>query len=358
MVLAFGKQDGFSILMLRGDTPLLQLEELSVHYPVRSGMLRRPIGEVKAVDRVSFHLEPGETIGLVGESGCGKSTLGRAVVGLVRPTAGTIRILGRDRATLKPAALKDMRRKVQIVFQDPIGSLNPRFRVRDLVLEGRRIQHINDDRNEAQVVRDILDRVGLSPDIANRFPHELSGGQRQRVGIARTLVLDPRLIVADEPVSALDVSIQSQVLNLLVDLRREFNLSYLFIAHNLTVVAYIANRIAVMYLGKIVELGPSEQVSSSPLHPYTVALLSAVPDVSGGFRTQRLKLSGEIPSAINPPSGCRFRTRCPISRPICAREEPLLADKGLPHSVACHFAGELNATTTAKPVPVKERTAL
>ena len=336
--------------------PLLQVDDLSVYFPLRAGRFRRHAGHVRAVDYLSLHLGSDETIGLVGESGCGKSTLGRAVVGLIRPTGGTIRILGTDRNALYGEALKQMRRRVQIVFQDPIGSLNPRFRIRDILLEGRRIQHIRDGRDEPEVVRDILQRVGLSPDIAARFPHELSGGQRQRVGIARTLVLGPRLIVADEPVSALDVSVQSQVLNLFADLRREFGLSYLFIAHNLAVVAYIADRVAVMYLGKIVELGPSDQLIARPLHPYTVALLSAVPDVSGGYRDRRLKLHGEIPSAIDPPSGCRFRTRCPIAREICAREEPPLIPHPSAHSVACHFAGEFGTALAAKPPQAAERT--
>jgi oligopeptide/dipeptide ABC transporter ATP-binding protein len=337
-------------------SPLLQVDDLSVHFPVHAGLFRRQIGHLQAVDHVSLRLESEETIGLVGESGCGKSTLGRAVVGLVRRTGGTIRIEGKDRDTLHGEELKQMRRQVQMVFQDPIGSLNPRFRIRDILLEGRRIQHVHDGRNEPEVVRDILPRVGLSPDIAARFPHELSGGQRQRVGIARTLLLGPRLIVADEPVSALDVSVQSQVLNLLAELRREFGLSYLFIAHNLAVVAYIADRIAVMYLGKIVELGPSDQVVAQPLHPYTVALLSAVLHISGGYGDRRLKLHGEIPSAIAPPSGCRFRTRCPIARDICAREEPPLLAHLPTHSVACHFAGQFGTAVAAAPPQAAERT--
>jgi oligopeptide transport system ATP-binding protein len=325
-----------------GTTPLLlEVEDLSVYHPLYSGILPRRVGQIRAVDRVTFQLETGETIGLVGESGCGKSTLGRAIVGLVRPSGGTIRVLGINRATLEREALKQIRRQVQIVFQDSVGSLNPRFRIRRILPEGRRIQHIGDGRDDSEVVRDIMERVGLSADLADRFPHELSGGQRQRVGIARTLLLGPRLIVADEPVSALDVSVQSQVLNLFSDLRRELGLSYLFIAHNLVVVAYIADRIAVMYLGKIVELGPSEELTARPLHPYTVALLSAVPNVAGGFRSSRLKLIGEIPSAADPPSGCRFRTRCPIAREVCAREEPRLAVEGLQHQVACHFPGQV-----------------
>ena len=319
---------------------LLEVDGLSVYHRLRSSIFQRQAGAVKAVDNVSFRLGAGETLGLVGESGCGKSTLGRAIVGLTKATGGSIRILGVDRASLRGEALKQMSRQVQIVFQDPVGSLNPRFRVRNILLEGRRIQRIHDGRNETDVACDILERVGLPAAIAGRFPHELSGGQRQRVGIARTLLLEPRLIVADEPVSALDVSVQSQILNLLASLRRQFGLGYLFVAHNLAVVAYIADRIAVMYLGKIVELGPSEDVIARPLHPYTVALLSAVPDVTGSRGDTRLRLSGEIPSAIDPPSGCRFRTRCPIARDICAKDEPRLTSGALPHEVACHFPGE------------------
>ena len=321
--------------------PLLELDDLSVDYPVRAGLLRRLTGHVKAVDRVSLIVQAGETLGLVGESGCGKSTLGRTVIGLTRPTGGTIRFDGNDLTKLNRAAQKQRRRQMQMVFQDPVGSLNPRFRIRDIVLEGRRIQRIKDRRTEREVVDDMLVKVGLDPDMANRFPHELSGGQRQRVGIARTLVLGPRLIVADEPISALDVSVQSQVLNLLVDLQRALGLAYLFIAHNLAAVAYLADRIAVMYLGRIVELGPSEAVTSHPLHPYTVALLSAVPDAISGYRSDRLQLQGEIPSPLAPPSGCHFRTRCPIARAICTRDAPALDLRGPSHGVACHFAGEL-----------------
>jgi oligopeptide/dipeptide ABC transporter ATP-binding protein len=320
---------------------LLELDDLSVAYPMRTGLLRRLTGHVTAVDHVSLAVHAGETLGLVGESGCGKSTLGRTVIGLIRATGGRIRFDGNDLATLSRAAQSQRRRQMQMVFQDPVGSLNPRFRIRDIVLEGRRIQGIKDTRTERDVVDDILGKVGLDPNMADRFPHELSGGQRQRVGIARTLVLGPRLIVADEPISALDVSVQSQVLNLLVDLQRELGLAYLFIAHNLAAVAYLADRIAVMYLGRIVELGPSEAVTSRPLHPYTVALLSAVPDAVGGYRSDRLQLQGEIPSPLAPPSGCRFRTRCPIAREICVRDVPALDLRAPAHTVACHFAGEL-----------------
>ena len=317
-------------------TPLLQVRGLHVRYPVRGGVLQRVVGTVRAVDGVDLEVWPGEILGLVGESGCGKSTLSRALVRLVRPDSGEILLDGRDILKLDAAETKRMRREIQIIFQDPVGSLNPRFRVRDIVLEGRRIQGLS-DATDAAVVREMLLKVGLNPEVADRFPHELSGGQRQRIGIARTLVLNPRVIVADEPVSALDVSIQSQVLNLLVDLRRELGLTYVFIAHNLAVVGYIADRVAVMYLGKIVEVASSDDLIAHPLHPYTVALLSAVP--SG--RRARVHLEGEPPSPLNPPSGCRFRTRCPLAQTICAQTEPPLVQKVNSHLVACHFAGEL-----------------
>jgi peptide/nickel transport system ATP-binding protein/oligopeptide transport system ATP-binding protein len=258
----------------------------------------------------------------------------------VRPAAGEIFLDGRDILKLDATEMKRARRDIQIIFQDPVGSLNPRFRVRDIVLEGRRIQGLA-DASDTVLVREMLLKVGLSPDMAGRYPHELSGGQRQRIGIARTLVLNPRVIVADEPVSALDVSIQSQVLNLLVDLRRELGLTYVFIAHNLAVVGYIADRVAVMYLGKIVEVATSRDIIAQPLHPYTVALLSAVPGAASRGERVGVRLQGEPPSALDPPSGCRFRTRCPLAQPVCAETEPPLVPKADAHLVACHFAGEL-----------------
>jgi peptide/nickel transport system ATP-binding protein/oligopeptide transport system ATP-binding protein len=305
---------------------------------VRSGVLNRVVARVKAVDGVSFAVRRGETLGLVGESGCGKSTLSRALVRLVAPSAGEIRFEGRDLLRLRGADSNRARRDIQIVFQDPVSSLNPRFRVRDVLLEGLRIQGLSTRADEPLLVAEMLEKVGLAPEIADRLPHELSGGQRQRIGIARTLVLRPTLLVADEPVSALDVSIQSQVLNLLVDLRRDFGLTYVFIAHNLAVVAYIADRIAVMYLGKIVEIAASDALLADALHPYTIALLSAVPD--GDSTRTRVRLEGEIPSPIDPPSGCRFRLRCPIARERCAAEEPALAEHRPGRWAACHFAGE------------------
>jgi oligopeptide/dipeptide ABC transporter ATP-binding protein len=332
--------------------PLLEVRDLAVHYPVRSGVLQRVTGAVRAVDGVDLIVQRGEALGLVGESGCGKSTLSRALVGLVRPTAGEIRFEGSDVLRLRGAAAKRHRRDIQMIFQDPVSSLNPRLRVKDLVLEGRRIQAIGDRAGHAALARAVLERVGLGAELAERYPHELSGGQRQRVGIARALVLDPKLIVADEPVSALDASVQAQVLNLLAELRRELGLSYVFIAHNLAVVGYIADRVAVMYLGRIVELAASEAIQQRPLHPYTVALLSAVPvpeplssPTGQRERRQRIRLEGDVPSPLNPPPACRFHTRCWKAQQICRTEEPPLAELASGHAVACHFPE--NTTTSA-----------
>jgi peptide/nickel transport system ATP-binding protein/oligopeptide transport system ATP-binding protein len=329
---------------------LLEIRRLAVHYPVRGGVLQRTVGRVRAVDGVDLAVRQGEIMGIVGESGCGKSTLSRALVGLARPCAGEIRFDGRDILRLAGAEARRVRRDIQIIFQDPVASLNPRLRIRDIVLEGRRIQGLADRGTDEAVLDDILLKVGLGTELASRYPHELSGGQRQRVGIARTLVLNPRLVVADEPVSALDVSIQSQVLNLLVDLRRELGLTYIFIAHNLAVVGYIADRIAVMYLGRIVELLDAATIHLTARHPYTVALLSAVPDVSARRpRPGRVRLAGDLPSPLNPPSGCRFRTRCPVARPLCAQQEPALTARGGAHPVACHFPGALELMAAAMP---------
>jgi oligopeptide/dipeptide ABC transporter ATP-binding protein len=318
---------------------LLKARGVKKYFPVRKGALRRTVGQLQAVDGVDLDIFRGETVGLVGESGCGKSTLGRTLLRLLEPTAGEIEFDGVDMLGLGGSDLKAMRRHMQIVFQDSVGSLDPRMTVNALVGEGLRI-HRFDRKLRDKTVIEVLERVGLSAESAGRYPHQFSGGQRQRIGLARALVLTPKFIVADEPVSALDVSIQSQVLNLLVELKEDFNLTYLFVAHDLAVVGYISDRVAVMYLGKIVELATSEELFRRPLHPYTVALLSANPEPVPGRKRQRVVLAGDVPSPINPPSGCRFRTRCPIAQPICAEVEPPLEEHGAGHRAACHFAGK------------------
>jgi oligopeptide/dipeptide ABC transporter ATP-binding protein len=317
---------------------LLKARGVKKYFPVRKGMLQRTVGQLQAVDGVDLDVFRGETVGLVGESGCGKSTLGRTLLRLLEPTAGEVEFDGVDVLRLGGSDMKAMRRHMQIVFQDSVGSLDPRMTVSDLVGEGLKIHGLERKRRDEAVI-DVLERVGLSAEAAGRYPHQFSGGQRQRIGLARALVLRPKFIVADEPVSALDVSIQSQVLNLLVELKHEFNLTYLFVAHDLAVVGYISDRVAVMYLGKIVELATSEELFRRPLHPYTMALLSANPEPIPGRKRQRVVLHGDVPSPINPPSGCRFRTRCPIAQEICAEVEPLLEDHGQSHGAACHFAG-------------------
>nr|MDQ6900919.1 ATP-binding cassette domain-containing protein [Candidatus Dormibacteraeota bacterium] len=294
--------------------PLLEARDLKTHFPVRRGILQSVVGQVHAVDGVDLSIMPGETLGLVGESGCGKSTLGRSLLRLVEPTAGSIQFEGQDLMKLRGRALKAKRRDMQLIFQDPVGSLDPRMTVRQIIGEGLQAHGIDRGHQRENRVKEVLERVGLRPEAAGRHPHEFSGGQRQRIGIARALVLRPKLVVADEPVSALDVSIQSQVLNLLVELKREFSLTYLFVAHNLAVVGYISDRIAVMYLGKVVELARAADLYRRPLHPYTVALLSAIPVPIPGQKRQRIVLHGDVPSPINPPSGCRFRTRCPLAQ--------------------------------------------
>ena len=320
--------------------PLLKVTDLRTHFPVRRGFLRRTVGHVRAVDGVDLHIEQGETLGLVGESGCGKSTLARTLLRLVEPTGGQIVFDGTDITTLRRSRMRRLRSQMQIIFQDPVGSLDPRLKVSEIVAEGLTVHDKGNRAERERRVLEALERVGLAPETADRYPHEFSGGQRQRIGIARALVLAPRFVIADEPVSALDVSIQSQVLNLLVELKQDLGLTYLFVAHNLAVVGYISNRIAVMYLGKIVEVAPTADLFDNPLHPYTVALLSAIPEPVPGRTAQRIVLTGDVPSPLNPPSGCRFRTRCPIAREICAQAEPPLELKADGHLTACHFPGE------------------
>ena len=330
---------------------LLEARGVTKHFPVRQGILRRTVGQLKAVDGVDLDVYRGETVGLVGESGCGKSTLGRTLLRLLEPTSGTVRFDGEEVTSLGGAGLKTTRRHMQIVFQDSVGSLDPRMTVKQLVGEGLKIHGLGNRATRTAAVMEMLERVGLPREAADRYPHQFSGGQRQRIGLARSLVLQPKFIVADEPVSALDVSIQSQVLNLLVELKREFDLTYLFVAHDLAVVGYISDRIAVMYLGKIVELSTAEDLFVRPLHPYTQALLSANPEPVPGRKQRRIVLTGDVPSPIDPPSGCRFRTRCPIAQQICAEVEPPLAEHGGAHLAACHFAG--TPIAEAAPAPAQ-----
>ena len=344
--------------------PLLVVENLVKYYPIYGGLLRRKLGDVKAVDGVSFEIPRGEIFGLVGESGCGKSTLGKTLIRLQPETSGRAFIGGESIFDKSGAELKRMRRRLQIIFQDPVGSLNPRMPISDIIGEGLVAQATPENRWGDRKVRDkrvadYLEAVGLRRDYTRRFPHEFSGGQRQRIGIARALVLDPEVVVCDEPVSALDVSIQSQILNLLLDLRREFNLTYLFIAHNLSVVQYISDRVGVMYLGKVVELAEVNELYAHPRHPYTVALLSAVPDPDPRIRKKRLVLKGDVPSPAAPPSGCRFHTRCWLRERLnnpenCETEDPAFRDIGGGHRVACHWAEEVPESVVAQAVPTVE----
>ena len=320
---------------------LLQVKGLKKYFPISQGILfQRKVADVKAVDGLDFTVERGETLGLVGESGCGKSTTGRTILQLYRPTAGDVFFQGKDLAKIQGEELRQMRRHMQMIFQDPYASLNPRMTVGDIVGEPLEVHNIAKGKEKKQRVQELLQIVGLNPYFINRYPHEFSGGQRQRIGVARALAVQPDFIVCDEPISALDVSIQAQIINLLEELQQKFNLTYLFIAHDLSVVRHISDRVAVMYLGKIVELTDRTSLYDNPLHPYTKALLSAVPipDPVVEEKRERMILVGDVPSPVNPPSGCRFHTRCPVAIDICKQVDPEFRDAGNRHFVACHVA--------------------
>jgi oligopeptide/dipeptide ABC transporter ATP-binding protein len=345
----------------RNGQALVEIKDLKTYYPIKAGILRRTVGQVRAVDGVDFEVRRGEVFGLVGESGCGKTTLGRTIVRLEKATNGQVLLDGHDVLSFDGRELKKMRRRMQVIFQDPVGSLNPRMPISDIIGEGLLAQA--DKQNgwgERKVrdkrVSDYLEVVGLRRDYTRRYPHEFSGGQRQRIGIARALALSPDFIFADEPVSALDVSIQSQILNLLVDLREQFDLTFLFVAHNLSVVQYISDRVGVMYLGKLVEMAEVAELYAHPRHPYTIALLSAIPDPDPRVKSRRLVLTGDVPSPANPPSGCRFHTRCWLRRQLnnpenCETEDPPFRELATGHRVACHWAESVVDSAVADVVP-------
>jgi oligopeptide/dipeptide ABC transporter ATP-binding protein len=321
---------------------ILEVTDLKKHFPIKKGLFSRTVGHVRAVDGVSFSVKQGEVLGLVGESGCGKTTTGRCILQLMKPTSGSVKFEGQEITGLPFREMRQLRRQMQIIFQDPYSSLNPRLSVRTMLTEVLRVHGIVKSGREARErVGELMRMVGLSPSQAARYPHEFSGGQRQRIGIARALALNPRLIIADEPVSALDVSIQAQIVNLLRDLQKEMSLTYLFIAHDLSVVEHISNRVAVMYLGKIVELAPSLDLYHDPRHPYTVSLLSAIPQNDPDLKKARIVLQGDVPNPANPPPGCRFHPRCFMAQPICSTEEPPLREVVPGHWSACHFAEEV-----------------
>ncbi|MDI7258405.1 MAG: dipeptide ABC transporter ATP-binding protein [Thermodesulfobacteriota bacterium] len=323
--------------MKKPDSHLLTVQGLKKYFPIKKGIFRRTVGWVQAVDDITLYVNKGEALGLVGESGCGKSTLGKCIVKLLEPTEGKILYAGEDIGSMGSTQIKRYRRKVQAIFQDPYSSLNPRMSIGDIVGEPLKVHSLYTSFERKLKVNDLLKKVGISPDYKSRFPHEFSGGQRQRIGIARALALQPELIICDEPVSALDVSVQAQVINLLDDLKEEFKLSYLFIAHDLSVVEHVSDRIAVMYLGKIVEVAKDKELYSNPLHPYTKALLSAIPLPEPKRKKKRTILHGEVPSPINPPPGCRFSTRCPVKEGRCSNEDPEFRLIGSEHWVACHL---------------------
>lgn len=331
---------------------LLEVRNLKKYFPIRGGLVQRTVNHVRAVDDISFDIKRGTTLGLVGESGCGKTTVGRTVLRLTDPTEGSIKFKGREIATAKRSEIRDLRPKMQIVFQDPMSSLNPRMTVRQILMEPLRLNGVGREDAGARVV-ELLEKVGLNGDHANRFPHEFSGGQRQRIGVARALSLNPEFIVLDEPTSALDVSVQAQVLNLLRHLQKELDLAYLFISHDLSVIRHLCDEIAVMYLGRIVEKGPVEQVFADPQHPYTQALLSAVPIPDPELRAKRILLTGDVPSPVNPPAACRFNPRCPRAQDLCREVDPPLEAKKPGQLAACHFPGDAAKWPVTQPGKAK-----
>ena len=336
------------------DNVLLNVVNLRKSFPIRKGLLSRVAAQVQAVDDISFQIRQGETLGLVGESGCGKTTAGRTILRLLEPTAGYVEFMGKDVAAARGEQLRRLRRDMQIVFQDPFSSLNPRMTIKGIVEEGLAVHGLGNRNERAEKVREVLQQVGLDPSYINRYPHEFSGGQRQRVSVARALALSPKFMVLDEPISALDVSIQSQIINLLVELREKFGLTYLFISHDLSVVEYISDRVAVMYLGEIVEMAKSEDLYANPLHPYTQVLLSSIPTMDPVRRRQRIVLQGDVPSPINPPPGCRFHPRCPWAKEVCRLQAPkLLEIEG--HQFRCHAVEKEQMGTGDYELP-KQRT--